>query len=173
MTESLFASPRRYLSERNVYRYVDRHYPILIAHTDSCARPASSVTLCSKLLVPVFAGCCESLLDRRPFPTLSLPFLRKCLIPYPVTSCWCSCSLLPSKHWLCVKRDTLGTRDHPHNATCPTVRFQCVSHRERSMPVREIPQLRYASERISSAVFHSHRVAPNQRSRSRRCAPLG
>jgi NAD(P)-dependent dehydrogenase (short-subunit alcohol dehydrogenase family) len=35
------------------------------------------------------------------------------------------------------------------------------------------PQRRYASERIASVVFHSHRLAPNQRSRSRRCAPFG
>ena len=31
MTESSFASSRRYLSERSVPRYVGRHYPALIA----------------------------------------------------------------------------------------------------------------------------------------------
>src|SRR5882757_3349665 len=43
--------------------------------------------------------------------------------------------------------------------SCPAVRFHCVNQRERSFPVSFSPQTRYASERIPSVVFHSHRLA--------------
>jgi len=43
--------------------YLCRHYSALIAHTSSCARPSSSPTLRPWLVVGVFAGCYESLLE--------------------------------------------------------------------------------------------------------------
>lgn len=63
MTESPFAPGRRYLPERGVHHHVDQHYPIVLALSDSCARPSSSGVFAFRLLVPVFAGCCEPLLD--------------------------------------------------------------------------------------------------------------
>ena len=46
MTESSFAPPRCYLVRRSVSRSLGRHDPTLMAHTNSCARPRSSVSLC-------------------------------------------------------------------------------------------------------------------------------
>lgn len=63
MAESPFAPSRYYPSGSNVNRHLGQHYPTLIATTSSCARPSSSATLCLTLVVPVFAGRCESLRD--------------------------------------------------------------------------------------------------------------
>lgn len=46
MTESPFAPPRYYLVRRSVYRSLGQHYLTLLAHTNSCARPRSSMSLC-------------------------------------------------------------------------------------------------------------------------------
>jgi hypothetical protein len=64
--ESPFASLRRYLAEGNICCYLNRHCPVLIAHTDSWARPNSSPRLRLSLLRLVFAGCCQPLLDDGP-----------------------------------------------------------------------------------------------------------
>ena len=64
--ESPFASLRYYLVEGNISCYLNRHCPILIAHTGSWARPKSSPRLRLSLLRLVFAGCCQPLLDDGP-----------------------------------------------------------------------------------------------------------
>jgi len=64
--ESPFASLRCYLAEGNICCYLNRHYPVLIAHTGSWARPKSSFRLRLSLLRKVFAGCCQSLLEDGP-----------------------------------------------------------------------------------------------------------
>ena len=46
MTESPFAWLGCYPAQESVVRSLDRRYPILIAPTDSCARPPASGTLC-------------------------------------------------------------------------------------------------------------------------------
>ena len=46
MTESSFARLGRYPTQESVHRSLDRRYPTLIAHTNSCARPHTSGTLC-------------------------------------------------------------------------------------------------------------------------------
>jgi hypothetical protein len=72
MTESPFASSRRYLAEGGIDCRLDQHYPILIAPTGSCARPVPSFGLKPKL---ASAGLCRLLqapAGNWPFPTLSL-----------------------------------------------------------------------------------------------------
>jgi hypothetical protein len=64
--ESPFASLRCYLAEGNICCYLNRHCPVLIAHTGSWARPKSSPRLRLSLLRLVFAGCCQPLLDDGP-----------------------------------------------------------------------------------------------------------
>ena len=54
MTESSFARLGRYPARESVIRSLDRHYPTLIAHTNSCAEPQASGTLC-------FRSGCQSL----------------------------------------------------------------------------------------------------------------
>jgi hypothetical protein len=60
--ESPFASLRCYLAEDNIDCCLNRHYPVLIAHMGSWARPKPSFRLRLSLLRKVFAGCCQSLL---------------------------------------------------------------------------------------------------------------
>ena len=60
--ESPFASLRCYLAEDNIYCCLNRHYPVLIAHMGSWARPKPSFRLRLSLVRKVFAGCCQSLL---------------------------------------------------------------------------------------------------------------
>jgi len=62
MAESPFAPSRCYLLGSRVEHDLDQHYPILIAHTGSCAIPRSSVSLCHRLWSTILAGCCEPLL---------------------------------------------------------------------------------------------------------------
>jgi hypothetical protein len=70
MTESPFAPARCYLLSSRVEHDLDQHYPILIAHTGSCAKAGSSVNL----------RCCNhsiifrppSLLPPRSFPPLDI-----------------------------------------------------------------------------------------------------
>ena len=59
-----------YLARGGVYRYLERHYPLIIAHTGSCTRPKPSRCLRS----PYTAGLCRLSpvpAGRWPFPTLS------------------------------------------------------------------------------------------------------
>ena len=70
-TESPFAPSGCYPSGSGVSRHLERHYPSLIAHTGSCARPTPSRSLRPW---PRSAGPCRLLpapAGNRPFPTLS------------------------------------------------------------------------------------------------------
>ena len=100
-----------------MYRHLERHYPPLIAHTGSCARPNPS-----HLLQPPAwsAGLCrlrQAPAGRWPFPTLSLQSLRRCLDPYPAVSSRCIRSFLPGRQRPHVRRHTFGTLKYPCNAT--------------------------------------------------------
>jgi hypothetical protein len=64
--QSPFARLGRYLRRRDVQHLVSGRYPSFIAHTDSCARPKSSCRLQLSLFRPVFAGCCQPLLEDGP-----------------------------------------------------------------------------------------------------------
>lgn len=44
-TESSFAPPRYYPQGNDVLHHLERHYPLIIAHTNSCAEPISSPKL--------------------------------------------------------------------------------------------------------------------------------
>ncbi len=46
LTESPFAPPRCYLIGRSVFHFLGQHYLTLIAHTNSCVKPRSSLSLC-------------------------------------------------------------------------------------------------------------------------------
>jgi len=54
---------------------------------------------------------------RRPFPTLSLQSLRRCLDPYPAVFSWCSCSLLPRRQRPHLRHHKFGTPNYSCNAT--------------------------------------------------------
>lgn len=56
-TESSFAPLGCYPPGNDVSHHLERRYPFLIAHTNSCAEPISSLRL-RFLFQSVFAGCC-------------------------------------------------------------------------------------------------------------------
>jgi len=96
---------------------VARHYPGFIAHTGSCARPKSSLSLGFPLVPCVFAGCCAPLLD----VGLSQRYLREsfsgCLDPYPGGSHWCTYPFLPRGRRPSPRREWLGTQQSFRTAT--------------------------------------------------------
>jgi len=61
-------------------------------------------------LSPVTAG-------KRPFPTLSLQSLHRCLDPYSVVFPECIYPLLPREHWPHAMGNAFGTQNYPCNAT--------------------------------------------------------
>ena len=103
-TESPFAPSGRYPSGGGLSRHLERHYPSLIAHTGSCARPTPSHSLRPRPRSWVLAGCCQPLLGIGP----SRRYLRKsfprCLDPYPGGTLWCTRPFLP-----------IEQRPSPHN----------------------------------------------------------
>ena len=126
--ESPFASLRCYLSKGSMHCYLNRHYPVLIAHTGSWARPKSSFRLRLSLLqkglrrlLPVPAG-------NWPFPALSPQSLYRCLDPYPAASLWCTCPLLPKGQRPHLIPQRFGTPDDRRNATSTTGDFRGCSH---------------------------------------------
>jgi hypothetical protein len=81
--QSPFASRRRYRCEGGVQRLLEGHYPFIIAHTDSCARPLRSL---HPWFHPLIQGLCRLLpapAAQWPFPSLSLSTFPACLDPYP------------------------------------------------------------------------------------------
>ncbi len=64
--QSPFARLGCYLWRRDIQHLVRRRYPSFIAHTNSCARPNSSCRLQIYPIRPVFAGCCQPLLEDGP-----------------------------------------------------------------------------------------------------------
>jgi len=121
--ESPFAPSGRYPSRCDVYRPIGRHYPPLIAHTGSCARPTSSdclrpqprpVSPCR--LSPVPAG-------RWPFPALSPQSLYGCLDPYPAAPLRCTFPFLPEGLRPHLTEHKFGAPDTRRNATSTTQKF--------------------------------------------------
>ena len=53
----------------------------------------------------------------RPFPTLSLQSLSRCLDPYPTAISRCTCSFLPGRHRPHLTKDRFGSLDYPCMAT--------------------------------------------------------
>jgi len=94
-TESPFATNRCYLLAGSIYYYLCWHYPTIIAHTGSCARPRSSPALCQWLVSGVFAGCCESLLENGPSRRYLCESFPGCLDPYPGGFLRCTYPFLP------------------------------------------------------------------------------
>jgi len=86
---------------------------LLRTHASDRIPPSDSVFPCTLgpcRLSPVPAG-------KRPFPTLSLQSLHRCLDPYSVVSPECACPLLPREHWPHAMGYAFGTQDYPCNAT--------------------------------------------------------
>ncbi len=97
--ESPFASLRCYLAEGSIRCYLNRHYPVLFAHTGSWARPQSSFRLQLSLLRKVFAGCCQSLLEDGP----SRRYLR-----IPCIGAWTPTPPRPSGASACFFPESIG-----------------------------------------------------------------
>jgi len=57
---------------------------------------------------------------RWPFPALSPQSLYRCLVPYPVTSLRCTCSLLPKGQRPHLIQQKFGTPNYRRNATSTT-----------------------------------------------------
>jgi hypothetical protein len=115
--ESPFASLRCYLAEGNICCYLNRHCPVLIAHTGSWARPKSSPRLRLSLLRLVFAGCRQSLLENGP----SRHYLRSlCMVAWtrtPQCSAGALARFFPADNGLTLEGRGSAHLDHPCNAT--------------------------------------------------------
>jgi hypothetical protein len=86
--QSPFALSGCYPSRSGVYRHLERHYPLIIAHTGSCVRPKPSRCL----RFPYTASLC-----RLP-PAPAGRWFPRCLDPYPGGILWCICPFLPIGH---------------------------------------------------------------------------
>src|SRR5260221_14175937 len=98
MTESPFAPSRRYLLGRRVCHALNRHYPIVIATTDSCVEPGSFASLClgsdpQSLQVAVSPCCIQVLpfvisanLSSDPWTPTTVPDRFHLPVSYPTTS---------------------------------------------------------------------------------------
>jgi len=64
--QSPFARSGRYPLRGGLPGRLEGHYPLVVAHTGSCARPSPSSRLGSRLVRGVFAGCRQSLLRDGP-----------------------------------------------------------------------------------------------------------
>ena len=64
--QSPFARNGRYPCRGSLESRLEGHYPLVVAHTGSCARPSPSPRLGSRLARRVFAGCRQSLLGDGP-----------------------------------------------------------------------------------------------------------
>jgi hypothetical protein len=65
--QSPFARFGGYLQREDVTHPLDRHYPVVLATTNSCASPhPSRLPRLVSLVQPVFAGCCQPLLGGGP-----------------------------------------------------------------------------------------------------------
>ena len=115
--QSPFARSGRYPRRGGLAGRLEGRYPLVVAHTGSCARPPPSPRLrCSRCarglcrLSPVPAG-------RWPFPTLSPRSLRRCSDPYPAALLGCACPLLHRGHRSHPTADGFDARNYPHTAT--------------------------------------------------------
>ena len=114
--QSPFARNGRYPRRGGLQGRLERRYPLVVAHTGSCARPPPSPRLrysrCARglcRLSPVPAG-------RWPFPTLSLRPLCRCSDPCPAALLDCACPFLHRGHRPHPKGDGFGARIYPHMA---------------------------------------------------------
>ena len=110
-TESPFAPLRCDLAEGRVFHDLDRHYPALIAHTGSCARPPPSGVLRTMAWYASLGRLPHAPAGTRPFPKLSPQSVWRCLDPYPAALLQCSCPFLPAElrpHLTCNKFGALG-----------------------------------------------------------------
>ena len=133
--QSPFARLGRYLRRRDLKHLVRGRYPSFIAHTDSCARPKSSLRLRS---MPWSENLCRlpsAPAGRWPFPTLSPQSVLRRLDPYPAASPW-ACSFCsptsfedpsPKGHRPHRRGSRFGTLDDPGNATSTG---RCLSRRQ-------------------------------------------
>jgi hypothetical protein len=123
--QSPFARLGRYLWRRDVQHLVRRRYPSFIALTDSCARPKSSRRLRLSLFRPVFAGCCQPLLEDGPSRRYLHNLCKGAWTRTPPRSCrsvhldalalGSGASIAGPRPRLRAER--LGTRNDPCNAT--------------------------------------------------------
>ena len=106
--------PLRVLPLRgSVYRHLERHYPLIIAHTGSCARPKPS--RCFQCIQRVFAGCRQSLLGVGPSRCYLRKSFPRCLDPYPGGILWCICPFLPIEHRPSPDYKKVGSHTYPHS----------------------------------------------------------
>ncbi len=86
-TESPFARSRRYPLRCVLIGHMGRHYPSVIATSNSCARPKSSPGLGLPLYQESLQVCDESLLEVGPSRRYLYESFSTCLDPYPGCSC--------------------------------------------------------------------------------------
>ncbi len=134
--QSPFARLGRYLRRRDVQHLVRGRYSSFIALTDSCARPKSSRRLRLSLFRPVFAGCCQPLLEDGPSRRYLHSLCKGAWTHTPPRSCrsvrldalalGSGASIAGHRPRLRVER--LGTRNDPCNATSTGGGFRGCSH---------------------------------------------
>ena len=114
--QSPFARSGCYPRRGGLEGRLEGRYPLVVAHTGSCARPSPSPRLryarCARGLCrfsPVPAG-------RWPFPTLSLRPLCRCSDPYPAALLGCTCPFLHQGHRPHPTGNGFGARIYPHMA---------------------------------------------------------
>ncbi len=109
LTESPFASLRCYLSKSCVYHNLNQRYPVLIATTDSCARPDTSSALCfhsKRLSLQVAVSpCCY-----QPFPNVNPLIFLHVQAPLPRLLLWCFYPFLPTRRRPSRRYDSVGAR---------------------------------------------------------------
>lgn len=135
--QSRFARLGCYLRRRDVLHLVRGRYPSFLAPTSSRAEPPSSVRLRSPLVRPVFAGCCQPLLDDGPSRRYLHSLCKGAWTHTPPRSGDCVRLCAPPLrlgHWNHRTSASpqglngLGTRDDPCNATSTGGGFRGCSH---------------------------------------------
>ena len=115
--QSPFARLGRYLRRRDLKHLVRGRYPSFIAHTDSCARPKSSLRLRSMPWSESLCRLSSAPAGRWPFPTLSPQSVLGRLDPYPAVFLRCTYPFLPEELRPHVRSETFGTPNCLCNAT--------------------------------------------------------
>jgi hypothetical protein len=115
--QSPFARSGRYPRRGGLESRLEGRYPLVVAHTRSCARPSPSPRLGSRLARGVLAGCRQSLLGDGP----SRRYLRDPCVgartPTPPRLLDCACPLLHGGHRSHPTLDGFDARIYPHTAT--------------------------------------------------------
>jgi hypothetical protein len=109
LTESPFTSSRCYLSKSCVYHNLNQRYPVLIATTDSCARPDTSTALSfhpKRLSLQVAVNpCCY-----QPLPNVNPLIFLHVQAPLPRLLLWCFYPFLPTRLRPSRHHDPVGAR---------------------------------------------------------------